>query len=108
MMSKLKLLVLASALAITACDDDKDTISSNLSKAESAFELERRIVIYSDSGKEILTIGGKCSVGNDWGQQLVVTCKTGENEFKRHYLGLADNTAYFVEQINSSIFKGAQ
>ena len=34
--------------------------------------------------------------------QLEVTCKTGDNEYKKHYLGISDNMAYFVEQMDAS------
>jgi len=30
-----------------------------------------------------------------------VTCKIGQHQYKKHYLGISDNVTYFVEQINS-------
>lgn len=32
--------------------------------------------------------------------QLEVTCKTGDGEYKKHYLGISDNITYFVEQMD--------
>ena len=32
---------------------------------------------------------------------MTVTCKTGDDEYKKHFLGLSDNVTYFVEQIES-------
>lgn len=32
--------------------------------------------------------------------QLEVTCKTGDGEYKKHYLGISDNVTYFVEQLD--------
>lgn len=29
-----------------------------------------------------------------------VTCKTGDGEYKKHYLGISDNVTYFVEQMD--------
>jgi hypothetical protein len=33
---------------------------------------------------------------------LEVTCKTGSNEYKKHFLGLSDNVSYFVEQMDGT------
>lgn len=33
--------------------------------------------------------------------QLEVTCKTGDGEYKKHYLGISDNVTYFVEQLDT-------
>ena len=30
-----------------------------------------------------------------------MTCKTGPNVYKKHYLGRSDNVTYFAEQIDS-------
>lgn len=35
------------------------------------------------------------------GAQLEVTCKTGDGEYKKHYLGISDNVTYFVEQLDT-------
>lgn len=31
--------------------------------------------------------------------EVVEECASGENEFKRHFLGLSDNVTYFAEQL---------
>jgi hypothetical protein len=90
------------SLVVGACSD-ADVASSNLSKEADAFRINRRIVFYNGiNGEYILTIEGFCSLGNmDGPGELSVTCKTGEGEFKKHYLGLSDNVTYFSEQIDS-------
>jgi len=93
--------LIATGMLNTGCSD-ASVASSNLSKAADMFELERRIVFYNGITSDyILTIEGKCSV-QDSGAQLAVTCKTGANEFKKHYLGLSDNVTYFSEQVDSA------
>ena len=76
------------------------TTSSNLSTAADNFEVQRRIVFFNGiTDKYLLTIEGKCSVEPDSaGKKLDVTCKTGDNQYKKHMLGLSDNVSYFVEQ----------
>jgi hypothetical protein len=89
---------------LAACSSDADVASRNLSQAADQFEITRRIVFYNGvTGQYVLTIEGLCSLGNnDPARQLTVTCKTGPNAFKKHFLGLSDNVTYFAEQIDSA------
>lgn len=95
--------LIAGAIAtagLLACTD-ADVASANLSKAADMFQINRRIVFYNGiTDTYMLTIEGLCSLGNgDPAKQLTVTCKTGPDEFKKHFLGLSDNVTYFVEQM---------
>lgn len=92
------------AMVIILGCSDADVASRNLSKAADQFEINRRIVFYNGITSEyILTIEGLCSLGNyDSNGQLTVTCKTGENEYKKHFLGLSDNVTFFAEQIDNA------
>lgn len=94
-------LALVAGIGLTACSSDADVASKNLSKAADNFEVQRRIVFYNGiTGDYILEIQGRCSLGNDDpAGELTVTCMTGPNEYKKHFLGLSDNVTYFAEQI---------
>lgn len=98
--------VVATAALLTgglvACSSPADVASQNLSKEADQFHILRRIVFYNGiTGAYILVIEGYCSLGNeDKPRQLSVTCKTGDNEYKKHFLGLSDNVTFFEEQIN--------
>jgi len=83
---------------------DADIASSNLSKAADQFEITRRIVFYNGiTGEYMLEMTGRCSLGNyDSARSLSVTCKTGEKQYKKHFLGLSDNVTYFAEQVDSA------
>lgn len=101
---KSKLLPLAVLpFLITGCTD-ADVASHNISKAADNFEINRRVVFYNGiTGGYILSIEGLCSLGNnDTGGKLTVTCKTGPNSFKKHFLGLSDNVTFFAEQIDGA------
>jgi hypothetical protein len=102
----LKKFILAAlaALSVAGCVRDADIASRNLSKAADMFEIQRRVVFYNGiTGEYILSIEGLCSLGNyDSTGQLSVTCKTGAEEYKKHFLGLSDNVTYFAEQIDSA------
>lgn len=91
------------AMASTGCSSDASIASHNLSKAADMFEIDRRIVFYNGiTGDYILSMEGRCSITKDkTDAQLEVTCKTGPNEFKKHFLGISDNVTYFAEQLQS-------
>lgn len=89
------------AVAMVACEGEAQVASHNLSKSADSFEVERRIVFFNGITDEyLLTIEGLCSL-NIRTDTLDVTCKTGEHEYKKHYLGLSDNVTYFVEQMEA-------
>lgn len=87
---------------LVACgQSDADVVSHNISKDADNFKVLRRIVFYNGiTGEYILQIEGYCSLGNnDAPGELSVTCKTGEDQYRKHFLGLSDNVTYFEEQI---------
>lgn len=86
---------------MAACSRPADVASYNLSQAADNFEINRRVVFYNGiTDAYILTVEGLCSLGNyDSNGQLSVTCKTGPNQFKKHFLGLSDNVTFFAEQM---------
>lgn len=92
------LAVAAVAFGATACSSDADVASKNTSKAADNFEVNRRIVMFNGiTDKYLMEIVGACSI-KDESNQLEVICKTGKDEYKKHFLGLSDNVSYFVEQ----------
>ena len=96
-------LVLASVLALAACSDAKYA-SANLSTEADNFNINRRTVFYNGiTGEYLLSIEGKCSIHKDnTDNQLELICKTGSNEYKKHFLGISDNVTYFSEQIDAA------
>lgn len=91
----------ALATGLAACSD-ADTVSHNLSKDADNFKVQRRILFINGiTDKYLLEIEGLCSLGNDnTDTQISVTCKTGKNEYKKHFLGISDNVTYLVEQLD--------
>lgn len=87
---------------IAGCASPANVASKNLSTAADNFQIDRRIVFYNGiTNQYILVIEGKCSLGNmDSAGELSVTCKVGDNAYKKHFLGLSDNVTYFAEQID--------
>ena len=87
------------AMFLAGCEDDAHVASRNLSKSADNFEVMRRIVAVNGiTGDFVMSMEGRCSI-KDETTQLEVTCKHGPNDFRKHFVGLSDNTFYFVEQM---------
>jgi hypothetical protein len=99
-----RIIVLGLFILLLGGCSDADVASRNISKAADSFEINRRIVFYNGiTGEYILTIEGLCSQDNYTQENSVgITCRTGVNEYKRHFLGLSDNVTYFIEQVDSA------
>ena len=82
--------------------------SYNLSNDSDNFRVMRRVVFVNGiTDKYLLSIEGLCSITKDKGDaQLEVTCKTGDGEYKKHYLGISDNITYFVEHLDILLSSG--
>jgi len=95
------LVTLAMTVLFSACSD-ADVVRSNLEKAEQNFEVFRRVVFYNGiNGEYILTIEGRLAIIVDEDGDLVVTVKTDDGKYLKHYLGLSDNVTYFSEQLEA-------
>lgn len=98
------LAALTAVVFLTACGSDAEKVSRNLSTAADQFEIERRVVFFNGiTDNYLLVIEGRCSIEvDDADTQLEVTCKIGDDEYKKHFLGLSDNVTYFVEQTETA------
>ena len=97
----LVLMITVMVIVMAGCRD-ADIASRNLSIAADQFEIVRRIVFYNGiTGEYMLAIEGLCALGGsiDAPNELTVTCKVGNGEYKKHFLGLSDNVTYFAEQL---------
>ena len=96
------MLLCALSVMSFGCMPDADVASYNLSKDADMFKVMRRVVFYNGiTGTYILSVEGKCSIQKDnTDNQLELIVKTGEDTYKKHYLGLSDNVTYFVEQLD--------
>ena len=91
--------LVAPMLSLGACTPAQ-TASYNLSNDSDNF---RGVFVNGITDKYPLSIEGLCSITKDKEDaQLEVTCKTGDGEYKKHYLGISDNATYFVEQMDAT------
>ena len=95
-------LALCSLLIFSGCSE-ADKVNSNLSKQADYFECERRITVYNArTDTIILEAEGYMSIYNNSKNELVVTVKTGPNEYKKNYIYLNVYTLYVVEDITGT------
>ena len=97
----LVIFLILATVVIGGCGDKADIASDNISKAADNFEVFRVIhFVNGITDKELLRIEGLCNINadSDGNGQLEVTCKNGEDDYTKQFLGLSDNMTYFVEQ----------
>lgn len=94
-------IALIALLCVTGCENDAAVVSRNISNDAENFKVQRRVIFYNSiTDTYMLVIEGLCQV--EHAQKLAITCKTGANSYKKHYLGLSNNVTYFVEQLEDS------
>ncbi len=92
-------------MVLTGCTS-ADTVSYNISREADEFKVKRRIVFVNlRTNDYLLEITGNCSVkgGESSGNnELEVICKIGDEKYQKHFLHIADETTYTVEQLEYS------
>lgn len=82
------------AAALAGCGSNADTVSENISKEAEKFNVQRHIVgLNGITDKVLFEVEGKCSIETD-PNLLVVTCKHGPDDYRKHYIGLSDNVTF--------------
>lgn len=103
-MKKIRLLILMilPVLLLTGCDS-ASIVSVNLSKEADEFHVKRRITFINLRSNEYLfQVTGNCSVKggrSDSNREVELVCRIGENKYQKHFLYIADETTYVVEQL---------
>lgn len=90
------------AMVLTSCTE-AEKVNYNISKQAEYFESERKITVYNARTDQIiLEAEGYMNISNNAHNELVVTVKTGANEYKMNYVYLNDYTMYAVEDITGT------
>lgn len=90
------------AMLLVGCSE-ADKVNQNISKQAQYFECERKITVYNARTDHIiLEAEGYMDISNNASNELVVTVKTGPNEYKKNYIYLNDYTMYVVEDITGT------
>ena len=99
----ISIIVLVLAIVMMTGCDSASTVSYNLSREADEFRVKRRITFINLRSNEYLfQVTGNCSVkgglenSND---ELELVCRIGEDKYQKHFLHIADETTYVVEQL---------
>lgn len=90
-------------VTLTGCRES-EKVSYNVSKEADNFNVIRRLtVINARSDKPVFELIAAFSIEVDSEEnQLEVICETGENEYKKHFIGLNEWTIYVVEDVSGA------
>lgn len=83
---------------------EADVVSRNVSQQADNFNVVRRLtVINARTDKPLFELIGNFSIKTDGAEnQLEVTCETGKNDYKKHFIFLNEYTMYVVEDIGGA------
>ena len=97
------LLISVLIFSLISCSDaDIVRVEQDIDKHN--FEVYRRIVFYNGITNDyILVIEGYFTIKQGYDKDIVVTVKTENGKYLKHYLGLSDNVTYFSEQLEPSM-----
>lgn len=89
--------LIAAAAMLAGCTSDADKASENISTAADNFEVQRKIVgVNTRTDKYLFYVEGRCSI--ERAGDLIVTCKHGENDYRKHIVGQATDVAWVTTQ----------
>ena len=87
---------------LTSCRE-ADKVSYNVSREADSFGVCRKItVINSRTDTIIYELEGVFSLKNSVNNELEIICRTGENEYKKHFIYLTDTVLYVVEDMQGA------
>lgn len=97
-------ILLVVAVVLAACGSQADTVSKNLSTEAEKFAVQRKIVgVNGITDKVEFEVEGRCSIDSSniggTGGSLVVVCKHGPNDYRKHYIGMSDNMFFISTQL---------
>lgn len=97
------LAVMVMATCLVGCSE-ADNVNHNLSQAADNFQVTRKITVYNArTDLIIMEMEGAMSLSNNTTNELVVTCMTGPNQYKKNYIYLNDYVIYVVEDITGTV-----
>lgn len=97
------LAILVMATCLIGCTE-ADNVNHNLSQAADNFQVTRKITVYNArTDLIIMEMEGNMSLSNNTTNELVVTCMTGPNQYKKNYIYLNEYVIYVVEDITGTV-----
>lgn len=105
-MKKLLVFILTLVMVVTmfAGCTAAENVNHNLSQAADNFQCLRKITVYNArTDLIVMEMEGYMSLSNTDTSELVVTCKTGADEYRKNYIYLNEYVIYVVEDITGTV-----
>ena len=97
------LAIVVMATCLVGCTE-ADNVNHNLNQAADSFQVTRKITVYNArTDMIILEMEGNMSLSNNTTNELVVTCMTGPNQYKKNYVYLNEYVIYVVDDITDTV-----
>lgn len=97
-------LCLVLLVSVCGCGSQSYNVNLNLNQAANNFECLRKITVYNArTDLIIMEMEGLMSLSNNSTNELVVTCKVGEDLYKKNYIYLNEYVIYVVEDITGTV-----
>lgn len=106
-MKKILVIIMVTMIActcfvFTSCTA-AENVNHNLSQAADNFQVARKITVYNArTDLIVMEMEGYMSISNNSTNELVVTCMTGANQYKKNYVYLNEYVIYVVEDITGT------
>lgn len=95
--------IVAAMAVVSGCGGSQaDTVNHNLGVEAERFAIVRRIVVTNDfTDKVQWEVTGRCSLEQNLAlpRNLEIICKDGPGDYKKHFIGLADNESWASTQV---------
>lgn len=97
------LAIMIAACCMTGCTEAMN-VNHNLSQAADNFQCLRKITVYNArTDLIVMEMEGYMSLANSTTNELIVTCMTGANEYKKNYIYLNEYVIYVVEDVTGTV-----
>lgn len=95
-------MLVCSCFVFTSCSA-AENVNHNLNVAADNFQCVRKITVYNArTDLIVMEMEGYMSISNNSTNELVVTCMTGANQYKKNYVYLNEYVIYVVEDITGT------
>ena len=95
-------MLVCTCFVFTSCSA-AENVNHNLNVAADNFQCVRKITVYNArTDLIVMEMEGYMSISNNSTNELVVTCMTGANQYKKNYVYLNEYVIYVVEDITGT------
>lgn len=96
------MLTLAMTIGLTACTE-AGQVRHNIETDANNFNITRTITVFNTRTDTVLfQMTGLMSLSNNEANELVITCEVADGVYKQHYIYLADETTYVMEDVTGT------